>query len=151
MIGVMSLPAPKLSKHPVVLVVSFDGFRYDYLEKDNTPNLIELQRQGITVPHMNAQFPANTFPNHHSIATGLTPDHHGITDNTFYDPLLGKNLSGFNDDWEFWNYSPDVLPFYVSTKLLFSHNEVMMASICPFFCVVSNLNFLITLDFWHIH
>lgn len=103
-----------ISKHPIVLVVSFDGFRYDYLNKTDTPNLKELQRQGITVPHMVAQFPSNTFPNHHSIATGLTPDHHGVTDNTYYDPLLGKNLSGFNDDWEFWNYSPDVLPFYVS-------------------------------------
>lgn len=98
--------AQKLSKHPVVLVVSFDGFRYDYMEKTETPNLKELQRQGVTVPHMIPQFPSNTFPNHHSIATGLTPDNHGVTDNTFYDPLHGKNLSGFNDDWEFWNYSP---------------------------------------------
>lgn len=106
--------APQLSKHPVVLVVSFDGFRYDYLEKTDTPNLKALQREGITVPYMTPQFPSNTFPNHHSIATGLTPDHHGVTDNTFYDPLHGKNLSGFTDDWEFWNYSPDVLPFYVS-------------------------------------
>lgn len=110
--------APQLSKHPVVLVVSFDGFRYDYLEKTDTPNLKALQREGVTVPYMTPQFPSNTFPNHHSIATGLTPDNHGVTDNTFYDPLLGKNLSGFNDDWEFWNYSPDVLPFYVSDTLL---------------------------------
>lgn len=112
------MSVPQLSKHPVVLVVSFDGFRYDYLEKTDTPNLKELQRQGVTVPHMTPQFPSNTFPNHHSIATGLTPDNHGITDNTFYDPLYGRNLSGFNDDWEFWNYSPDVLPFYVSQTLI---------------------------------
>lgn len=109
--------APQLSKHPVVLVVSFDGFRYDYLEKTDTPNLKALQREGVTVPYMTPQFPSNTFPNHHSIATGLTPDNHGVTDNTFYDPLLGKNLSGFNDDWEFWNYSPDVLPFYIRNEL----------------------------------
>lgn len=112
-----------LSKHPVLLVVSFDGFRYDYLNKTDTPNLKELQRQGITVPHMVPQFPSNTFPNHHSIATGLTPDHHGVTDNTYYDPLLGRNLSGFNDDWDFWNYSPDVLPFYVSYTVHHSLKE----------------------------
>lgn len=47
--------AVKLSKHPVVLVVSFDGFRYDYLEKTDTPNLKELQRQGVTVPYMTPQ------------------------------------------------------------------------------------------------
>lgn len=109
-----ALAVPNLSKHPVLLIVSYDGFRYDYLEKMDTPNLKEFQRQGVTVPYMTSQFPSNTFPNHHSIATGLTPDNHGVIDNTLYDPLHGKNLSGFIDDWEFWNYSPDVLPFYVS-------------------------------------
>jgi len=114
--ALLGVTSQQLSKHPVVLVVSFDGFRYDYMEKTDTPNLRELQRQGVTVPHMVPQFPSNTFPNHHSIATGLTPDNHGVTDNTYYDPLLGRNLSGFNDDWDFWNYSPDVLPFYIRNE-----------------------------------
>jgi predicted AlkP superfamily pyrophosphatase or phosphodiesterase len=31
-------------------------------------------------------FPTKTFPNHYTIATGLRPEHHGIVDNSFYNP-----------------------------------------------------------------
>ena len=30
-------------------------------------------------------YPASTFPNHYTLATGLVPDHHGIVNNTFWD------------------------------------------------------------------
>lgn len=104
-----------LSKHPVLLTVSFDGFRYDYMSKADMPTLRVIQEEGVSVPYMKAQFPTKTFPNHQSIATGVYPDIHGITDNTVYDPMYGKKLSGFSDDPAFWNYSPDVIPFWVHT------------------------------------
>jgi predicted AlkP superfamily pyrophosphatase or phosphodiesterase len=103
----------KLSKHPKVLVVSFDGFRYDYMQKTATPNLQAIKAEGVSVPWMRAQFPTKTFPNHQTMATGLYPASHGITDNVVWDPLHGRELNGFNDDKEFWNFSPDVLPLYV--------------------------------------
>jgi len=103
----------KLSKHPVLLIVSFDGFRYDYATKTETPHLDTLKDEGVSVPYMEAQFPTKTFPNHHSIATGLFPEIHGVTDNSLFDPNFNKTLSGFNDDQEFWNFHPDILPIYV--------------------------------------
>jgi predicted AlkP superfamily pyrophosphatase or phosphodiesterase len=39
---------------------------------------------------MRPSFPSKTFPNHHSIATGLYPSEHGIILNTFEDPLDGS-------------------------------------------------------------
>jgi predicted AlkP superfamily pyrophosphatase or phosphodiesterase len=62
------------------------------------------------------------------MATGLVPDSHGVTDNTLFDPLLGRNLSGFADDPEFWNYHPEVLPFYVRISKLFSIFFVFLAN-----------------------
>lgn len=103
-----------LSKHPVTLIVSFSGFRYDYISETNTPNLIKLQEEGITVPYMVAQFPTNVFPNHHSIATGLHPEVHGVVDTEFFDPVRGECVNAKDDEPEYWNYHPDVLPFYVS-------------------------------------
>ncbi|OXA56725.1 bis(5'-adenosyl)-triphosphatase ENPP4 isoform X2 [Folsomia candida] len=105
-----------LSKHPVLLTVSFDGFRYDYMSKADMPTLRVIQEEGVSVPYMKAQFPTKTFPNHQSIATGVYPDIHGITDNTVYDPMYGKKLSGFSDDPAFWNYSPDVIPFWIRNE-----------------------------------
>ena len=73
-------------KHYVVLV-SLDGFRFDYPQKYPTPHLAEMAQHGVFAPNgMLPSFPSLTFPNHYSIVTGLYPEHHGIVGNSFYDP-----------------------------------------------------------------
>jgi predicted AlkP superfamily pyrophosphatase or phosphodiesterase len=74
-----------------VLLVSFDGFRWDYNDLYETPNLNKLASDGVKADRLVSCFPTVTFPNHYSIATGLYPDHHGIINNTFFAPDL--NLS----------------------------------------------------------
>jgi predicted AlkP superfamily pyrophosphatase or phosphodiesterase len=69
----------------VVVLVSIDGFRYDYLDRYPSPNLHRLVAAGVRAPLV-ANFPTKTFPNHYSIVTGLFPAHHGVVDNTMYDP-----------------------------------------------------------------
>lgn len=105
-----------ISKHPIVIVISYDGFRHDYLQKVNAETLDALARNGVTVPYMEPVFPTKTFPNHQSIATGVFSETHGIADNTVYDPVYNKTLSGFRDDPGFWNYHSEVLPLWVSIK-----------------------------------
>ncbi|CAL8070951.1 unnamed protein product [Orchesella dallaii] len=114
---VFSVPLRNISEHPVILVVSFDGFRYDYLDKVDTPALHELKNGGVSVPYMEPVFPTKTFPNHQSIATGLYAESHGIVDNSMYDPLYNKTLSGFVDDPGFWNYHQDVLPIWIRNEM----------------------------------
>lgn len=104
-----------ISKHPIILVVSYDGFRHDYLQRVKTETLDSLRRNGVTVPYMQPVFPTKTFPNHQSIATGVFAETHGIVDNTLYDRAHSKTFSGFTDDPGFWNYHPEVLPMWVST------------------------------------
>ncbi|ODM88311.1 Ectonucleotide pyrophosphatase/phosphodiesterase family member 5, partial [Orchesella cincta] len=82
------------------------------LNKVHTPTLNELKKRGVSVPYMEPVFPTKTFPNHQSIATGLYAESHGIVGNTFFDPKYNKTLNV--NDYEFWNYSPDVLPIWVS-------------------------------------
>jgi alkaline phosphatase D len=72
-----------------VVLVSLDGFRWDYYKIYNTPNLNILARDGVKAERMISSFPTVTFPNHYSIATGLYPDHHGIISNSFAAPDLG--------------------------------------------------------------
>ncbi|MGA9994343.1 MAG: ectonucleotide pyrophosphatase/phosphodiesterase [Pyrinomonadaceae bacterium] len=70
---------------PTVILVSLDGFRYDYLEKYGPPNLNRLAQEGVRARWMTPSFPSKTFPNHYTIATGLYPQNHGIVENTIYD------------------------------------------------------------------
>ena len=70
-----------------VVLVSLDGFRWDYAKRDNAVNLLALGKQGVWAPQgMMPSYPSLTFPNHFTIVTGLYPEHHGLVANTFYDP-----------------------------------------------------------------
>lgn len=70
---------------PYVILISADGFRYDYAEKFNAANLLALRAGGAKAISMIPSYPSVTFPNHYSIATGLYPSHHGLVYNQFYD------------------------------------------------------------------
>lgn len=72
-----------------VVMVSFDGFRWDYADIYDAPNFDELAEDGVRASRMIPSFPTKTFPNHYTLATGLYPDHHGIINNSFYAGDLG--------------------------------------------------------------
>lgn len=70
---------------PYVVLISFDGFRYDYLDRGLTPNFARLASRGARADALIPVFPTKTYPNHYSVATGLYPANHGIVANEFYD------------------------------------------------------------------
>lgn len=74
------------AERPVTILISIDGFRADYLQRGVTPTLRALADGGAWAGEgMRPSYPANTFPNHYTLVTGLRPDHHGIVDNTIED------------------------------------------------------------------
>lgn len=104
-IGVLLLPAWAFSDEPdpVVIVLSWDGLRHDFLEvHDADGKLTALRRiatQGIRAGRLTPVFPSNTFPGHVSMATGTYPDRHGIVDNRFYDRDKGLYLNRADANW----------------------------------------------------
>jgi predicted AlkP superfamily pyrophosphatase or phosphodiesterase len=90
---------------PYVLLVSFDGFRWDYLNRGITPNLEKVRTEGTSALSFRPSFPSKTFPNHQSIITGMYPAHHGIYTNSFFDPYrkesyrLGDSIAVTNARW----------------------------------------------------
>jgi len=105
--------APSTPTQPrpnVVLLVSIDGFRADYLDRGITPNLLRIGREGVHAEGLRPSFPTKTFPNHYSIVTGLEPDHHGIVANNIWDPERGESF-GLSDraavgDAHWWGGEP---------------------------------------------
>lgn len=78
-------------KHYTV-VISLDGFRWDYPIWYNTPFFDYMSRHGVE-SGLIPSFPSKTFPNHYTIATGLYPDHHGLIANDFFDVQTSENFS----------------------------------------------------------
>ena len=85
----------QIEQKPYLLMISFDGFRYDYMQKYITPNFDRVAEQGIISEGLIPTFPANTFPNHYSIVTGMYAGNHGLIANSFYDPEFNEFASFF--------------------------------------------------------
>jgi len=68
-----------------VVLISLDGFRWDYIEKHGAPHLAAIAKSGVRANKMQPVYPTKTFPNHLSIITGLLPIKHGVVDNRFCD------------------------------------------------------------------
>jgi predicted AlkP superfamily pyrophosphatase or phosphodiesterase len=78
--------SPAAENAHYVVLVSLDGFRWDYARRDGATHLLALAKQGVWAPDgMVPSFPSLTFPNHFTIVTGLYPEHHGLVANSFYD------------------------------------------------------------------
>ena len=85
--------APRHLDRPYVVLVSFDGFRHDYMEMFDTPNFDRMAAEGARAEGLIPVFPSLTFPAHYSVATGLHPGTHGLVANTFYDRELDRTYS----------------------------------------------------------
>ena len=84
------------SSKEYVLLVSFDGFRYDYTDIVDTPNFDKIKERGVNAKSLIPIFPTLTFPNHYSIATGCYADKHRIISNTFYSKELDRVYSMYD-------------------------------------------------------
>ena len=89
-------------KPDLLILVSLDGFRSDYLTRGKTPALAALAAEGVQAP-MRPSYPSLTFPNHYTLVTGRRPDRNGIVDNTMDDPVLGHFTMEKSTDPRWWN------------------------------------------------
>jgi predicted AlkP superfamily pyrophosphatase or phosphodiesterase len=92
-------------KKPYVILISADGFRYDFAKRYNAENLLKLASEGVSASSMIPSYPSVTFPNHYAIISGLYPSHSGLVNNTFYDPArkerytMGNKTTAADGTW----------------------------------------------------
>ena len=66
-----------------VILVSFDGFRHDYVDRIETSYFDYVEKWGVKAKSLKPVFPSFTFPNHYAIATGCYSNKHKILGNEF--------------------------------------------------------------------
>jgi hypothetical protein len=84
-------PRAAAPQPPVLILLSFDGFRWDYDARIPTLNLHRVMARGVRAERLIPAFPSKTFPNHYTIVTGLYPAHHNI-DRWRCDPRVAAQL-----------------------------------------------------------
>jgi predicted AlkP superfamily pyrophosphatase or phosphodiesterase len=78
------------SSERALLLISLDGWRWDYHTKSPVRHLRSLMARGVRAEALIPSFPTKTFPNHYTLVTGLHPGHHGVVGNTMRDPRSGR-------------------------------------------------------------
>ena len=78
---------------PIVILIAFDGWRWDYMARTHVPNLQGLAARGVRAEALIPVFPTKTFPNLYTIVTGLYPENHGIVSNVIADPEFPRRFT----------------------------------------------------------
>jgi len=96
-----SSPTRPAAPGPLILI-SIDGFRWDYLQQHDAPTLKALAAGGVHATRLTPSFPSKTFPNHYTLVTGLYPQNHGIVANWFYDPADNAKFDMSKTEARWW-------------------------------------------------
>jgi predicted AlkP superfamily pyrophosphatase or phosphodiesterase len=110
----LSNAAYGITAKSTVILLSVDGFSFNYLQKYQPKNILAFANLGVS-GRLLPVYPSKTFPNHLSIITGSYPVNHGIIHNSFYHPELDKkyylSAGKENDAWltaaPFWSVAED--------------------------------------------
>ncbi|XP_057681518.1 ectonucleotide pyrophosphatase/phosphodiesterase family member 7-like [Corythoichthys intestinalis] len=67
-----------------LLLISFDGFRWDYDRDIETPNLDKMAKDGVKALYVTPPFLTITSPAHFSLLTGTYVENHGVIHNIWF-------------------------------------------------------------------
>ncbi|XP_066949525.1 glycerophosphocholine cholinephosphodiesterase ENPP6-like [Macrobrachium rosenbergii] len=137
---------------PDMIVILVDGFRWDYTEIHKglgLPGFDHLSSAGVRAKYLNPVFPPNSFPNWHTIVTGLYPESHGIVSNFMYDSAKESKFDLYDldttKDPEWWS---DAEPLWITTTkddintalFYWSRCDVAWDGVLPKYCVPYDFN-----------
>ncbi|XP_053308831.1 ectonucleotide pyrophosphatase/phosphodiesterase family member 7 [Spea bombifrons] len=76
--------------HHKLLLISFDGFRWDYDRDVDTPNMDKMARDGVKAQYMKPAFITITSPCHFTLLTGRYIENHGVIHNMYFNSTSGE-------------------------------------------------------------
>eukprot|EP00079_Xenopus_tropicalis_P038991 XP_017952762.1 PREDICTED: ectonucleotide pyrophosphatase/phosphodiesterase family member 7-like [Xenopus tropicalis] len=99
-----------------LLVISFDGFRWNYDEDVYTPNLDYLTEIGVKAKYISPPFVTMTSPSHFTTITGRWIEDHGVIHNLMFNPETLEKLSFKKTQTmsEWWDNG--VLPLWITAQ-----------------------------------
>lgn len=114
---VLLLPSFSQQEHHKLLLVSFDGFRWDYVNRVPTPNFRALMDEGVQVERVENIYITKTFPNHYTLVTGLYAESHGIVANEMYDPIMNRSFSIEGPEQNDSRWWEEAVPLWVTNQM----------------------------------
>lgn len=99
-----------------LLLISFDGFRWDYDRDVDTPHLDEMAKDGVKATYVNPAFITITSPTHFTILTGRYIENHGVIHNMWFNTTTSEKKSYWETQRvpEWWDNGS--LPIWITAQ-----------------------------------
>ncbi|XP_063788784.1 ectonucleotide pyrophosphatase/phosphodiesterase family member 7-like [Pseudophryne corroboree] len=111
-------PIFKNGKEPSnkLLLISFDGFRWNYDQDVDTPLLDYLSEIGVKAKYVTPPFVTMTSPSHFTTITGRWIEDHGVIHNLMFNPetQLKVSFKTTQNMSEWWDNGP--LPLWITAQ-----------------------------------
>ncbi|XP_060620320.2 ectonucleotide pyrophosphatase/phosphodiesterase family member 7 isoform X1 [Anolis sagrei] len=109
-------PLQEAKSRNKLLLVSFDGFRWNYDQDVDTPNLDTMARDGVKAKYITPPFVTQTSPIHFTLVTGRYIENHGVIHNMWFNTTTGQKLAYYTtqgrSDW--WDNGS--LPIWITAQ-----------------------------------
>uniref|UniRef100_A0ACB8ELM3 Ectonucleotide pyrophosphatase/phosphodiesterase member 7 n=1 Tax=Sphaerodactylus townsendi TaxID=933632 RepID=A0ACB8ELM3_9SAUR len=109
-------PIQETSTRKKLLLVSFDGFRWNYDQDVDTPNLDAMARAGVKARYMTPPFVTQTSPCHFSLLTGKYIENHGVIHNMWFNTSTGQKLPYYNTQGVSSWWDNGSLPIWITAQ-----------------------------------
>ncbi|XP_066515419.1 ectonucleotide pyrophosphatase/phosphodiesterase family member 7-like [Hoplias malabaricus] len=99
-----------------LLLVSFDGFRWDYDRDVDTPHLDAMARDGVKAPYVTPAFFTMTSPTHFTILTGKYIENHGVIHNMWFNTTTSEKKPYYQTQFvnEWWDNG--TVPIWITAQ-----------------------------------
>ncbi|XP_055008644.1 LOW QUALITY PROTEIN: ectonucleotide pyrophosphatase/phosphodiesterase family member 7-like [Boleophthalmus pectinirostris] len=112
----VALASPVNRQRQKLLLVSFDGFRWDYDRDVDTPNLDQMVKDGVKAQYVTPPYLTITSPTHFTLLTGLYVENHGVIHNMWFNTTTSRMLpyyqTQFKNEW--WDNGS--LPIWITAQ-----------------------------------
>nr|XP_046270236.1 ectonucleotide pyrophosphatase/phosphodiesterase family member 7-like [Scatophagus argus] len=111
-----ALGAPTNKQKEKVLLITFDGFRWDYDRDVDTPNLDQMAEDGVKALYVTPPYLTITSPTHFTLLTGRYIENHGVIHNMWFNTTTGEKKPYYQTLFvnEWWDNG--TLPIWITAQ-----------------------------------
>ncbi|XP_062386914.1 ectonucleotide pyrophosphatase/phosphodiesterase family member 7-like [Sardina pilchardus] len=99
-----------------LLLISFDGFRWDYDRDVDTPFLDEMARDGVKATYVTPSFFTITSPTHFTIVTGRYIENHGVIHNMWFNTTTSEKKSYWQTQFVDGYWDNGTVPIWITAQ-----------------------------------
>ncbi|XP_034564233.1 ectonucleotide pyrophosphatase/phosphodiesterase family member 7-like [Notolabrus celidotus] len=99
-----------------LLLISFDGFRWDYDQDVDTPNLDKMAQDGVKAEYVTPPFLTVTSPTHFTLLTGRYIENHGVIHNMWFNTTTQEKKQYYQTQFVDSYWDNGSLPIWITAQ-----------------------------------